>query len=92
MFELGDFSEAIHTELGKKSDQWGLDLFIGVGPMMALASRAVNDGVASEHFATATEAGLYLKEILQPGDVVLLKGSRAMKMEAALMEVLNNAL
>jgi len=92
MFELGDFSEAIHTELGKKSGQWGLDLFIGVGPLMAIASRAVRDGVVSEHFATAAEAGLYLKERLQPGDVVLFKGSRAMKMETALPEVFDNAL
>ena len=90
MLELGEFSEEIHSELGKKLYMWKLDMFIAVGPMMALAAKASN-GVAAKHFETAHEAGLYLKEFLHPGDLVLLKGSRAMKIEAAL-EVLRNAL
>lgn len=90
MFELGDFTEEIHTALGKGMKQWNLDMFIGVGPMMFLAVKASNS-VTARHFETAREAALFLKDFLQPGDLALLKGSRAMKIESAL-EVLRNAL
>jgi UDP-N-acetylmuramoyl-tripeptide--D-alanyl-D-alanine ligase len=66
-----------------------IDLFIGVGPLMAKAvsqfGKSGRPGIAMD---TAEEAGDELAFLVRERDVVLIKGSRGMKMEKV-MEVIN---
>jgi UDP-N-acetylmuramoyl-tripeptide--D-alanyl-D-alanine ligase len=84
MLELGPFSEEAHREIGRsmKND---VDVFIGVGPMMELALREYKSNGNSAILCTdSEEAGRALVSVLSEGDVVLIKGSRGIKMERVL--------
>ena len=73
MAELGDGAEAYHHEIGRAVAELGVNELIAVGP---LAQAYGGDWVA-----TAAEALAALQSLLQPGDVVLVKGSRAVGLE-----------
>jgi UDP-N-acetylmuramoyl-tripeptide--D-alanyl-D-alanine ligase len=75
MAELGPAAEEFHREIGVLARDGGLDLLIGVG---RLASAYDPD----ELVADAAEAGELLEQTIQPGDVVLVKGSRSVGLEA----------
>jgi UDP-N-acetylmuramoyl-tripeptide--D-alanyl-D-alanine ligase len=63
----------------------GLDAVVGVRGLAAelvAGARAAN--VPAEFVDTPGEAGVWLQEHLQRGDVVLLKGSRGVHLERAL--------
>jgi UDP-N-acetylmuramoyl-tripeptide--D-alanyl-D-alanine ligase len=82
MLELGTYSTPAHEELGEMLSELGIGLFIGVGPLMAGAisrfGKCGRPGIAKD---TADEAGAELACRVREGDVVLIKGSRGMKME-----------
>jgi UDP-N-acetylmuramoyl-tripeptide--D-alanyl-D-alanine ligase len=82
MAELGEDGRAFHEELGRHADELGVDVLVTVGAD-ALAYR---DGFGGEAHAVATpeEAAAVLDELLQPGDLVLVKGSRSAGLEAVL--------
>jgi UDP-N-acetylmuramoyl-tripeptide--D-alanyl-D-alanine ligase len=73
MAELGPEGPRYHREIGEQAAR--LDLVIGVG---ALAQ----DYAPTHWVADAEEAALVLRELLEPGDVVLVKGSRSVGLEA----------
>ena len=77
MRELGTRAEAAHQELGAVvADLGGLDALYTVGDLAALIPNA------ARRFAGSDEAARFASEMpLAPGDVVLVKGSRAMAME-----------
>jgi len=77
MAELGPNAPAYHDEVRRTAAELGVDEVIGVGP---LARSYVTNG--GSWFATAGEAASALRGLLRPGDVVLLKGSRAVGLEA----------
>ena len=77
MLELGDFAKEGHYEVGKYAKEKSVDLLIAVG---ALSKEiAAGYGQSAHWFAMNEEASRFLKENLQPGDAVLVKGSRSMK-------------
>lgn len=85
MLELGDYSVTAHKNLGKWLSGLPIALFIGVGAMMREAlSVFEGDGIA---FDSPEAAGEKLFSILKDGDIVLIKGSRGMKMEKVLDKV-----
>ncbi len=77
MLELGPYSENAHEELGKLLKELGIECFIGVGKFIKNALRYVSGPV----FDDACQAGEFLKKNLKGNEVVLIKGSRSMKME-----------
>ncbi len=89
MLELGDYGIQAHEALGEMLSELKIDLFIGVGPLMAKAvsqfGKSGRTGIAMD---TAEEAGDELAFLVRERDVVLIKGSRGMKMEKV-MEVIN---
>ncbi|HXR37465.1 MAG TPA: UDP-N-acetylmuramoyl-tripeptide--D-alanyl-D-alanine ligase [Terracidiphilus sp.] len=88
MLELGEHGPALHTACGRAAAEAGLDLVAGVqGNAMHLATAACAGGVASLFLPSAEAAGLWLKQTLQPGDVVLVKGSRGVHLERAIAVV-----
>jgi UDP-N-acetylmuramoyl-tripeptide--D-alanyl-D-alanine ligase len=82
MLELGDHSLALHAACGRAAAEAGLDLVAGVqGNAEHLAASACTGGVASLFLPNAEAAGRWLRQIMQPGDVVLVKGSRGVHLE-----------
>jgi UDP-N-acetylmuramyl pentapeptide synthase len=48
------------------------------------------DELAVLQFDTSSEAGRYLADELQPGDVILVKGSQSMRAERAVLELMEH--
>jgi UDP-N-acetylmuramoyl-tripeptide--D-alanyl-D-alanine ligase len=85
MLELGEQGPALHAACGRAAAEAGLDLVAGVqGNAEHLAAAACRGGVASLFLPDAEAAGRWLKQNLQPGDVVLVKGSRGVHLERAI--------
>jgi UDP-N-acetylmuramoyl-tripeptide--D-alanyl-D-alanine ligase len=73
MLELGPGARSYHEELGGLVQRAGVDLLVTVGPLAA----AIGERFAGETqaLADAGEAAAIVPELLQSGDVVLVKGS-----------------
>jgi UDP-N-acetylmuramoyl-tripeptide--D-alanyl-D-alanine ligase len=80
MAELGPDAERFHREVGAHARALGIDLLIPVGED---AARLYGDafGGEVEPVATPEEAGRLLERVAQPGDRVLIKGSRSANLE-----------
>jgi UDP-N-acetylmuramoyl-tripeptide--D-alanyl-D-alanine ligase len=85
MLELGPGSPAMHRDAGRHAAARKLDWVVGVqGQASALVEGAVEGGLPAEcsrFFASSPEAAAFLVDLLQPGDLLLVKGSRGVKME-----------
>ncbi len=88
MLELGGRTEPLHRNVGRHAAESGMNVLLtvrGAARFMAdEAMRAGMSGDAAYFFEDPEMAGLALKEIAQPGDAVLFKGSRGVHMERAL--------
>jgi UDP-N-acetylmuramoyl-tripeptide--D-alanyl-D-alanine ligase len=88
MLELGGHAEALHAECGRAAAEAGIDIIIGVrGNAEHLVLAATEAGVAgldARFLPDAESAGAWLKENLKSGDVVLVKGSRGVRLERAI--------
>jgi UDP-N-acetylmuramoyl-tripeptide--D-alanyl-D-alanine ligase len=77
MFELGEFSDELHREVGTFLRGKELSL-ITVGE----ASRLISEHFPlAVHFDNTNDAAIYLKQTLVKNDVVLFKASRGMRLE-----------
>lgn len=88
MLELGDAAAGSHHAIGDAAAKLGIDLMITVGPLAKhIAEGAVAAGMARDRVleaGTTSRAAALLTEHSRPGDMVLIKGSRGMKMETIL--------
>jgi UDP-N-acetylmuramoyl-tripeptide--D-alanyl-D-alanine ligase len=81
MRELGDFTDALHRESGRRAAAAHVEVLIAVGgsPARAIADAAVEAGMtagAVRYYETSDVAAPAVVDLLQAGDVVLVKGSR----------------
>jgi UDP-N-acetylmuramoyl-tripeptide--D-alanyl-D-alanine ligase len=83
MGELGAHSEAAHAEVGRRAGELGIGQLFTVGKLSANTARAARDAGLSRviEFADVEAAVRAVKNFLKPGDVVLLKASRASRLE-----------
>jgi UDP-N-acetylmuramoyl-tripeptide--D-alanyl-D-alanine ligase len=84
MLELGGDSARYHRELGARVAALGIDLAVFVGPesRAAFEEGSERGGAATmRHVADSAAAAQALARWVRPGDAVLVKGSRAMRME-----------
>ncbi|HXA83968.1 MAG TPA: UDP-N-acetylmuramoyl-tripeptide--D-alanyl-D-alanine ligase [Candidatus Dormibacteraeota bacterium] len=85
MLELGPTAEALHRECGNHAAEKKIDVVIGVrGMARAVAEAACGSGTQAQFVETPEQAGEWLARNLRPGDAVLLKASRGVKLERAL--------
>jgi UDP-N-acetylmuramoyl-tripeptide--D-alanyl-D-alanine ligase len=83
MGELGAESERGHRQVGETAAREGANCVVSVGPEAALITDAARENGVQETFnVESTDAAAeLLRKIAQPGDVVLIKGSRSARME-----------
>lgn len=83
MLELGKAQTSYHHEAGKHVQQHSWDLLVTVGPLSRyMAEGALQAGMNDTQiisFENSDEAAHYVISLLEPGDLVLVKGSRGIK-------------
>jgi UDP-N-acetylmuramoyl-tripeptide--D-alanyl-D-alanine ligase len=83
MAELGVHSEAAHQEIGRRSAELGVGQLFAVGKMAPVMARAARDAGLNRvfEFLDVDTAAAAVKSFVKSGDVVLLKASRAARLE-----------
>ena len=91
MLELGDKSEYFHRMAGVLIAKSGADGLLTFGKYSRFTlAEAGASGMHREnlwHCASHAEAGRILKKVAAKGDVILVKGSRGMKMEEVIKKM-----
>jgi len=91
MLEIGKYTVEAHQSIGEDASKVA-DIIFTVG----LRAKFISDEARSRrfaaknilHFNESQEAGLPLQKMIRPGDLILIKGSRAMKMEKIVEEIM----
>ncbi len=85
MLELGEHSDPAHKAIGADAAARKVDLLLCVGELaQATAAGALEEGLPSEsvlHYETAQDLVENCEGLFQPGDVILVKGSRGVGLE-----------
>jgi len=92
MLELGEESSRFHHEVGEYLAEKGINVLIASGKLSRHIYQGCKDYTSINNFGKSKCLCLYfknkeqlggkLKSILKPGDLILVKGSRANKMES----------
>jgi UDP-N-acetylmuramoyl-tripeptide--D-alanyl-D-alanine ligase len=85
MLELGVAHETQHMQVGRQVQESGVDLLVTIGSGGALIAAGARDTGMSVRssitYNTAVEAAVHVSDWLRPGDWVLVKASRSMRLE-----------
>ena len=85
MLELGSFTREAHEQIGKKVGELSIDFLFAMGEEApTLVQSAIHHGLPMKRARVVenhSEAISLLKEMIQDGDWVMVKGSRRMAME-----------
>src|ERR1019366_127265 len=89
MLELGLSSDELHRQVGQYAGRYAAGRRVGLvvgggGAARAMVGAARRAGVEAEFFEDPAEAGERARQVARPGDAVLFKGSRGVKVEKAL--------
>jgi UDP-N-acetylmuramoyl-tripeptide--D-alanyl-D-alanine ligase len=88
MLELGKRAVEFHREIGKAAAACGLDLLVTVGELgREIATSALAHHLRAEAFEGKQEAIDFLRGELSAGDLLLVKGSRAIGLEEIVEEI-----
>ena len=82
MLELGGDEAAFHRSVGEHARERGVDLLVTVGPLAAAMGEGLGDGTVVHATVDAAQAATLARELVEPGDTVLVKGSRGVGLEA----------
>ena len=93
MLELGPYAPSAHQAIGRMATQLGVDAVIAVGEYADCVAEGVRElrpnGVVT--YRTVDELLRQLPQIVQPGDGVLVKGSRKLHLEQVTERLLHGA-
>jgi UDP-N-acetylmuramoyl-tripeptide--D-alanyl-D-alanine ligase len=92
MLELGAAGEDLHRACGRHMAERGIDVVVGVRGLASFLVEGVRQGgdkvppahTVAKFFESPDLAGAWLLREVRPGDVVLLKASRGVRLERAL--------
>lgn len=87
MLELGSYEETGHKIVGRRAGEV-VDVLITVGPRAKIIAQEAGGRPEVTALETNAQALEVLNKILTPGDIVLVKGSRALKMEEVVAQVM----
>jgi UDP-N-acetylmuramoyl-tripeptide--D-alanyl-D-alanine ligase len=92
MLELGHAAESLHRQAGRCAAESGIDALVAVhGAARFMAEEAVRAGMppqSVQFFEHSEDAGGFVRQLAQPGDAILFKGSRGIAIERAMEKVL----
>ena len=78
MLELGKFSKQLHENVGKEVSKNNIDVLICIGKeAKAIAKEAKVEKI--KYYETTKDALDFIKQTIQPEDIVLFKASNGMK-------------
>ncbi|HAZ16973.1 MAG: hypothetical protein A3H59_03200 [Candidatus Jacksonbacteria bacterium RIFCSPLOWO2_02_FULL_43_9] len=93
MLDLGKASQEAHEVIGRKIAGLPIDQLVTIGhDSMFIAEAAKNDGMDAAkliHFDDMKSAEAYLKENIQEEDILLVKGSRGIHLEALVEKIID---
>jgi len=85
MLELGPDSANLHRQAGRSAAAQGLDCIVAVqGQAAEIVNGAIGAGMPASQalfFGDSSAAAEFLADFVRPGDLLLVKGSRGVKME-----------
>jgi len=91
MLELGEHTKDAHEKIGAVCSNY-CNVLIVVGPKAKIiAEKARKSGMRASNvftFSNSREAGKFAEQMMEPGDVVLIKGSQGLRMERATQEMM----
>ncbi|WP_028325690.1 UDP-N-acetylmuramoyl-tripeptide--D-alanyl-D-alanine ligase [Desulfatirhabdium butyrativorans] len=90
MFELGEAAASLHREIGREAGKTGVFRLWATGAHATdVVSGAMDAGMDGDALMAGTPGDLVagLKALLAPGDWVLVKGSRGMRMETIVSDI-----
>lgn len=98
MLEIGKYSEQAHRAIGDRVAEF-VDLLVTVGPRAKfIADEAMTRGVEQNtrklmqnqvmKFDDSVSAGKAIDPLIENGDLILIKGSQALRMEKAVIEIM----
>ncbi|MGH9362066.1 MAG: glutamate ligase domain-containing protein, partial [Thermoanaerobaculia bacterium] len=89
MLELGPEGPEFHREAGKQAAALGFSPVVGVGELAReLVAGAEELDADTEWFEEVTEAAEWAPGVLRPGDLVLVKASRGVGLDAVVRALL----
>ena len=93
MLELGRYSVAEHAHVGHMAKEVA-DVLVTVGPRAkGIGETALADGMSEAmvtHFDSSVTATPYIQDLLENGDIVLVKGSQGIRMERIMKQLLED--
>ena len=93
MHELGESEREEHLRIGRLASELGVDHLVAVGTDLYLEGLALDPGAGDEmltHYFLMQEEALDLLQHVQPGDVLLVKASRAEHLDELSEKLLAN--
>ena len=91
MLELGQAGPQMHARIGRMLALTRVDALVAVGPLGRFLvegwAEFASESRTAVHFDSPEDAWLPLWRLLAPGDAVLVKGSRAMRLEKILTAI-----
>ena len=89
MLELGETAPDLHRQVGRLAAELGFSPVVGVGEQAReLTTAAAEAGAETEWYESASAAADRLAVPLLAGDVLLVKGSRGVGLEAVVDSLL----
>lgn len=93
MLELGSISMEEHKSIGKHVRSCGIHILISVGERARDIARGAREaGMSKDYifsFSNISDAGKFLQDKIEEGDLILIKGSQGMRMEKIVKEVMH---
>jgi UDP-N-acetylmuramoyl-tripeptide--D-alanyl-D-alanine ligase len=89
MGEVGDAAGQLHDEIGGHAKSQGIELLFALGEKSVAAAR--NFGAGGRHCKDVTTLVAALRPLMDKDTTVLVKGSRFMKMERVVAEILEKS-
>lgn len=80
ILELGEFSNDIHSKIGKYILNKNIDYVILIGKEVLNIKNVINNKIDNKHFNNESECYDFLDNFLKEGDIILIKGSHGMNL------------
>lgn len=91
MLDLGEESDEFHREAGRYAGKSGVEFVVGIGEKSRFTCMGAAEYIGKEnvmYFAQKDEFFEIMRDVVKPGDVILVKGSRGMAMETVVKKIL----